>query len=439
MKPLGFHLTNVLWHALVSALVCAYTAKLTGSRPAALTAGILFAIHPAHVESVTFVSGRTDVIATAFVLLSLLNFPPESEEPATGRRILSIAFFACALLAKEVAVVLPALLAVTELASGRRRGTRALIVLHAPYWVVLVAYLAARFLLLRIVPSIDGVLSTRELLFTMPIVVVDYLRILIFPVRLCADYIVTLRTAANMATLGGIFTVLLACGATGFLIWRRSVAGLFAAWIVLGLLPVLQIVPISVLKAERFLYLSSVGFCGLAAILFSMIYEGSGGSRRKLAAATLIVITLLLSLRTMARNTVWKDELTLYKTTALCAPGNFRVQYNLGNAYSREGDLERALHHTELAMRLRPDFPQVNYNLGVMYAAAGRTDDSEQMYRRAISLDPDYALAHNNLGALLYSRGLTAEARVHWQKALSIDPGLGPAKEGLRLLDQAPQ
>ncbi|MBI5117196.1 tetratricopeptide repeat protein [Candidatus Poribacteria bacterium] len=279
----------------------------------------------------------------------------------------------------------------------------------------------------------------------MPVVVWDYLRILIAPIHLCADYVVGLRHDLTAMVLVAIESLLILCGGIGVLIIKRRPGGFFAAWVFLSLLPVLQIIPISVMKAERFLYLPSVGFCALAGLLGACIYARTAGSasggethtRPRLCILAFVMIVLALSFRTIKRNTAWKDEFTLYRVTASCAPGNFRVQYNLGNAYFRRGDIANALAHTETAFRLRPDFPQVSYNLGLMYATVGRLGEAEAMYRKAIESDPAYARAHNNLAAILFSRGRLEEAGSEWSRALALDPGMEQAKEGLRLLDQS--
>jgi len=271
----------------------------------------------------------------------------------------------------------------------------------------------------------------------MPAVAVDYLRLLLLPVNLCADYVVMVRHSATFATILMIVSLLVACGTIGFLIMKRKLSGLFAAWIFAGLLPVLQVIPISALKAERFLYLPSAGFCMLVGYLLGFMLETTARAARRWSAVAVGSIILCLAFQTLNRNTVWRDEFTLYRITESCAPNNFRVQYNLGNAYYRAGDLEQALRHTEIAFRLRPGFPRVNYNLGVIYAAAGRRGEAETMYRRAIKLDPAYARAHSALAAVLYADGRFQEAHREWTEALSLDPTLEQAREGLRLLEQS--
>jgi hypothetical protein len=435
-NPFGFHLVNVLWHALAAVLVCLVAARLTSSPTASLLAGAWFAVHPVHAESVAFISGRTDVIATACVLASFHFFLRERDRqsPSVNTPV-SILFFALALLAKEAAAVLPLLFLIGEIVALPRRTERRRVLLHAGYWLVLGLYMGLRFGILHITPELTDTLSLKEIVLTMPTVATDYMRLLLFPLELCADYVVKPRSELGASALASIMAVLVICGIAGALVIKKRMSGFFLAWMLVCLLPVMQIVPISVLKAERFLYLPSVGFCALVGLAGgSLLAKCERRAARIASGSAFTAILFVFSFRTLARNLDWKDELTLYRVTASCAPDNFRVQYNLGNAYFRAGDINEALTHTEVAFRLRPDFPQVSYNLGVIYSEMERYEDAERMYRRAIEIAPDYAAAHNNLAALLYLDGRIAEAQKEWEKALALDPGFEQAREGLGLL-----
>lgn len=436
LNPLGFHLTNILWHALASALLCLIVMKFTSSNFASLLAGSLFAVHPAHVESVAFVSGRTDIIATALALLSAVVFFGGTHEKRSVLRLaLSILCFGLALLAKEVAAVLPLLLLIGDAVLTKRHGVRLRFSYHAGHWLILALYLVGRFGLLGIRPQLEARPDTLQLLLTMPVVVIDYFRMLVAPFKLCADYTTKFNHNLNMSILTAIIGALFAFGTVTALVFKRKESGFFGAWILLGLLPVLQIIPISVLKAERFLYLPSVGFCALIGLIALLISNRLDKSAQRFLVGLFVFLIIGLSIRTTMQNKVWRDEFTLYKTTAACAPDNFRVQYNLGAAYYHRGDLENALKHSEIAYRLRPSLPQVANNLGAIYADMNRPMDAETMYRWAIQLDPSYAWAHANLASLLYEHGRTEEARHEWTKTLSIDPNIEQAREGLRLLE----
>jgi tetratricopeptide (TPR) repeat protein len=270
----------------------------------------------------------------------------------------------------------------------------------------------------------------------MPGVALDYLRLLALPINLCADYAVNTQRAVSFGNLATLCSLALLSLLAIILLLKRKPAGLFLVWILLCLLPVMQLAPISTLKAERFLYLPSVGYCALIGSIGAWIWGKAGAQRKQTAAAGFLLLIILFSFQTIKRNTVWSEELRLYEKTAECAPDNFRVQYNLGNAYFRAGELERAIAHTQAAHSLKPDFPQAAYNLGVMHEAAGNTKEAELMYREATRLDPGYAVAHNNLAALLFEQGRYEEAELEWLKALALDETLPQPKQGLLLLEQ---
>jgi 4-amino-4-deoxy-L-arabinose transferase-like glycosyltransferase len=126
--PFGYHLTNVILHALNSFLVFRLGRKLfcdlepaTRNRIAA-GAAALFLLHPSHTEAVVWISGRADLFATFFVLSSLLSYLAFANKSRKSYLVLSLACFALALLAKESAVCLPFLVLVIGVSSKRARG-----------------------------------------------------------------------------------------------------------------------------------------------------------------------------------------------------------------------------------------------------------------------------------------------------------------------------
>jgi tetratricopeptide (TPR) repeat protein len=433
----GFHLTNILLHALASAFVCVLVLQLIKSPGAALAAGLLFAVLPVHVESIAFVSGRTDVLATIFVLGSLISFmKARRSEKYLPFLVLSVIFAALALLSKEVAAVLPLLLLALEVVKPQAARMKQKLIVHAPFWLVLAGYMLVRFGLLHIRPDIQGRLSFAETALTMPGVVFDYMRLLLLPMNLCADYAVRVQRIVSFASIVYLGLLFLAALVALFFLSRRNIGAFWAMWIFFGLLPVLQIIPISVLKAERFLYLPSIGYCALAAWAGAAVPARLTRIRRRIFITGFMLILAVFSFQTMKRNMVWRNELTLYQETVSHAPDNFRVQYNLGNAYFRSGDLEKAIKHTEIALALKPDLAQGVYNLGVMYDSEGKLEDAERLYREAIQLNPAYVQAHSNLAAILFIGGNLDEAELEWYKALALDEHFEQAKKGLLLLER---
>src|SRR4029077_6975427 len=114
LQPFGFHLTNVLAHVAVTLAVLAVARRVTGGELAAVISALAFALQPLHAESVSFVSGRTDVLAALFCLLALLAYDRGRDQPRWSWTACSLGAYLLALLAKEVAITLPAVLALWD-------------------------------------------------------------------------------------------------------------------------------------------------------------------------------------------------------------------------------------------------------------------------------------------------------------------------------------
>jgi 4-amino-4-deoxy-L-arabinose transferase-like glycosyltransferase len=262
LRPIGFHLTNVLAHVLASVCVARLATRVTASGIAGVTAGLLFAVHPVHTESVAFVSGRTDVLATLFVLVAVLAYARWRDSGTRSAGVVSVAAFGLALLSKEVAVVVPLLLALYDLVvldDVRRAGAWARGLLrYVPYGVVLTAYLVLRKAVLpafvdpRAVPWADG--ATRVLTTLKMAAWYAWLVVLPYPTNLY--YEVGLDTVPPqlvwwlaVAALGTMLAL------TAWAVRRWPAVGFGAAWFWIGLIPVLggSVLPtLKPLMADRF-------------------------------------------------------------------------------------------------------------------------------------------------------------------------------------------
>jgi hypothetical protein len=146
LDPTGYHVTNVALHALNATLVVVLALRLTGGMTAGLMAGFVFLVLPCHSESVSWISGRTDLIATSFMLLSLILHLRAEEIDARRTRVLALIAFALALLSKESAVVLPAV--VVFLTWLKIRQAHRAVAAAVPFLAVLVLYAGLRLLVL---------------------------------------------------------------------------------------------------------------------------------------------------------------------------------------------------------------------------------------------------------------------------------------------------
>jgi Flp pilus assembly protein TadD len=420
LAPAGFRLTNVLLHAATSAALYVVAGRVLAAPTAGLVAALLFAVHPLHVEAVTYVSGRSDPLAAVFLLLAVPGFLR-----GDGRgRVLSLAAFFLALLAREASLVLPLLLLVLDrVPPGRaRRALRH----YAPYALVIAAYFGLRALSVagNPAPAATASVPLGFRMLTMAEVVVRYLGIVVAPHGLHMERAVT-PVASPLDPTALAALVVLALVAAGA--WRlRATAAwpvtLGVAWFGVALLPVANLVPLATFMAEHWLY---VPIMGLALAAGSAVDRYAVGARRTPMLLAVAVVVVVLGGLTARRNLDWRDGRTLYESLLPLAPDSVRVRVNLAEAYQAAGDVQRARDLYADVVRRRPDDPTTAdalNNLGNIARAAGHPEDALASFERAIALRPDHVAARNGRALALQALGRNDEAERELETARAIDP-----------------
>ena len=199
---------------------------------------------------------------------------------------------------------------------------------------------------------------------------------------------------------------------------RHRLLAFCALWYLLHLVIESSIVAIEIAYEHR-LYLPAVG------LSLAIGYGTTSAFSRRAGptiAAALIGVSVLVAF-TMSRNEVWADELTLWTDTVKKSPGHYRGQFNLGNAYRRRGDLERAALHYRASIGAKPDYYKAHNNLGNLLLGEGSVEEAIAHFRRSLASHPLHLRAYNNLGRALAVRGDYEAARRQYEAALRIDPG----------------
>lgn len=385
-SPAWFHAVNLGWHAAASVGVAGLTHRLSSAR-AGLVAGLLFAVHPVHVEAVANVVGRAELMAAAFACLSVWA-ALRGRHPAW-----SIAAFAIALLCKENAAVTPALVIWAWILGIGRPGRRRGAVFVAGWVIVGAVWAAARALVLApygrfhdVAPVFLG-LDPLAVRLTAVSALADVARLLVAPVTLRADYSPLERVAVGSpgdprfllgVAVFAVWAVLVAAA------WRRgrTVEALGLGWAAVAFLPVSNLlVPIGVLVAERTLYLPSAGVVIAAAAALAAI-----PGRR--AAAIAAALVLAGAARTATRVPVWRDDVRLTESILEDSPSSYRGPARMGGLLQSARRPERALEAYRQAVRSFDRDP------GVFVAAAdaaitiGRPGLADSLLARAAALCP---------------------------------------------------
>jgi Flp pilus assembly protein TadD len=433
----GYHVVNVLVHAGVTVLAFVLAKVLLRSSLGAAAAAALFAVHPIHTEAVTNVFGRAELLAALFVLISLLSLarargdaPPDSRSSLW--LVVSLVAFGAALLSKESAITAVVLCGVVHFwISPEHRLARTLRVV-VPYVLVGIAYLGWRWYLvgalgMPVLPQLlDNPLAHVTLvprLATALVVMGDYLRLLTFPLALSSDYsfnqlpVVMSAWDARLPLATAVFVVLAVALIVG--LRREPVTVVVAAFVFAPLVATANIlVVIGTIKAERLLYLPSLGWCLAAGWVVALLAR----RRRPFALGALAIVLCLFAGQTWVRNEDWRDGATAHAAAVRTAPDSAKTHYNWARDLIRQRRLDEAIHHLRRSVAIYPDWVASQANLGGALALTGRLAEAGTHLTLAARLDPGSPIVRINLAQVLLQQGRFEEAFEQLETAKRLDP-----------------
>jgi len=405
---LGFHLANVVLHALNAALVAALALALGCGPAASLAGGLLFAVHPVHQEAVAWIASRADLLVTTFGVATVLLALTDRTRPRPWLvGAIAVTSFAAAG-SKEVGVTLPVLLVLVDRlapapaawhGTWRRAGAAAAGV--------------GAYLWLRPADRAVGLdLQTLDAagLGRLVSALGFYVEQTFAPWGV---------TAFMPAPPGGVIAVVAALAAvagSGLLAIRGERAGtlrrLGLAWCALTLAPPLLVAVAEMLQtkvAERYLYLPSVGMVLLVA---GELAARAGWLRRRPVQAGAAAVLALLAAVTVVRAAVWRDEITLWSAVVGVEPRYALPFANLGLALKAAGRLDKADAALTAALAKKGDAENERYtliNLGHLRLAQRRSEAAIPLFERANAIGP-HASALHGLGIALRWRARTLAA-----------------------------
>ncbi|MBI5630445.1 MAG: tetratricopeptide repeat protein [Elusimicrobia bacterium] len=459
--PWGFHLVNALFHAgVVAALYLALRRRL--EEPAALGAAVLFAVLPVHVEAVSYLAGRSEILALLFLLLSWFELEKENSFWRGG-----LLWYVLALLTKEVAVVFPFFLAASDWVWRRGRDCRR-VRLHGALWVATIAAVALRFVVLGRpfhggFDYFEGAEALNRALSVARFWTLHYVLPMAAGVGLQADFsrpLIPDSGPGDLVAWACLLGWIALAVATVEGIRRRRPEALLGLIFFLPLLPTSHLViRLDTIGAERFLYIPSISFCVAAAWAL----------RRRLILAGLLAA--LYAGQSLARQPAWLSDRSYAEAALRGNPVSAGAWSALGVCLAREGRAAEAEEALRRAVSVNPRHPAAYFNLGLLYYKQGRLGEADRMvgaatngnsgdadawslrgllaerrgaagealkaYARALELRPWDAVAHFNLGRLALASGRRDLAATHFREYLALAPDAEDAAR-IRKLVEAP-
>ncbi len=434
-SPFGFHLTNVVLHATVAVLVFAWMRRLGAGLAASAVATALWALHPRLTESVTWVSGRTDVLAALLMFAAMLTWPDDDAE-GTARRPLqswgAAALLLLALLAKEIAVVGGIAIVASDLL--RDRDWRAAGKRLLPLGLAFVAYGALRWNALHGAPAEA---SVRGPWFAPLSALGTYAEMTVDP-RASAQ-IGDVAHPSPLAALGGVGVIV--ASIVGAVRWARTGD---RAWVGpaclagMGVALVLHVVPlpVSVLAADRYLYVPLAGVA--ASVALAMTHAQRLTQRTLLLAGAAVAV--LFGIVTTSRIDDWRDELRFWLVTARAARVDDTIPLGeLANVLYRAGDYAGALpiYRAIAAHGQGPDARRNLSNAAACLAMLGQYEAALAVRERLVDAEPNNARRHLDVGLVRLHARQFAQARAAFGRALSLSPGYDEARTMLARTDEA--
>jgi tetratricopeptide (TPR) repeat protein len=420
--PLFLHLDNVLLHIINLLLVYWLTWKLFKRRSLALIAAALFAVHPLNVESVAWVSARSNLLFSAFALGALIAYTFYLTNKKWGAYVLTLALFILSLLSKVAAVALPVVLLLFDYYEGRRL-TKKVWLEKLPFFALSLVFgwvaIASRGVT-ALVPAIHYSLW-QKLLF-IPYSYLFYLSKLILPIKLSAYYPFPQLTNGWLSPLFYISAAILALLIWALWHWRKhkTVVFLFlfyACW----LAPTLQIKDFSTtITADRYVYLAGLAYYWLAALAFTKLYQKFKHLKLVLIASLVLFIILLACLAKI-RTWAWADDMSLWTDIAQQNPQLPHVYINLGNAEKTAGNNDQAMAYYQKALAQDPHDPFVYSNIGSLLANnLGQHQKAIDYYNQAIKLNSQEALFYYNRACSFLALKQNSPALADYQRAVDL-------------------
>jgi protein O-mannosyl-transferase len=462
LNPLGHHLTSIILHAVNTALVVVLAQKLfetarertpQNAAPsflndrtilvAAGVTGLLFGIHPVHVESVAWVAERKDLLCALFFLLSVLQYANAARRMGHGAermRLTSSAtlsalfFFLLALMSKPMAVSLPLVLLLLDwyplgrIGSGKTLQTA--IIQKLPFFALSLASSIVTLLAQRTggaMASTDVVpLALRTLVATKSLVA--YLGKMLLPTRLLPFHPYPKDVSiTSFEYLSACVLVILITAACVVLVKKQRIW--LAAWVyyVVTLLPVLGIVQVGAqAMADRYAYLPSLGPFLIAgsgvAWASAAIRERWGSGRHHFFSAVVLLVVVILSSVTVRQIKIWQDSIVFWTYEMDNAPEATIAYVNRGIAFMKLGQFDKAIRDYTEAISRKPSDYKAFYNRGVLFAELNLISQAIDDYSNVIALKPSYYDAYNNRGVLYEKLGQFDRAVADYSSAISLNP-----------------
>jgi protein O-mannosyl-transferase len=438
LDPFGYHLENLIFHLLNTILVFFFIFLLMRRNLLmAAIAALLFGIHPMHVESVTWISERKDVLYLFFLLAGLITYLRYIGTKKTGWYIFTLLLFILSCLSKGMAVIFPVILLLIDYLRGVKRERR-LLLEKIPFFLLSVTFgiIAIKTQANDAIAGINTFTFFQRIMFASYDAMMYMVRFIV-PFKLSVYYPYPSVVDSNGIPLIFYLSPFILLGIIAALIYfylkkeKEIVFGLLFYFVSVAL--VLQLISVgSAIMADRYTYLSYIGLCFIAAYLINKAWQSKRGVWASVKYPFMIIAitgAVTFSYMSYSRAQVWKNSETLWTNVIENYPDVSIAYIARGKYYHVNHAEEKAMADYNTAIQLPPSditsLKSAYYNRGMIYSDSyNKNDLAIADYTKAIELDSTYAEPYNNRGLIYLRYGKNDLALPDLNKAIALNPAL---------------
>jgi len=425
LNPMGYRITNIMFYMLTCIMVF-FTLQLLSAHlreraspsshfRVALFGSLLFAAHPVHVEAVTWLAARKEVLQGFFFFGAFYLYLRGREEVGRRRLIyLGVVLFSLllAILSKPSAVVFPGIVLVYEIARTKGRWYD-FVKQHRAFFAIAFSLSALFiFVLIRVKIEAGGFKPYRGGNFLNNLLISFYafiynIKLLVATINFSAAYTISVTNpVVSLKTFSFVAMTFLLLATSIWSLKKTKVFFFSTFFFLVTIFPFLNILPISTLLADRYVFIASFAYCFLLGIAFDKLYtychkKFTEGFFKVLSSALFLLLLSGYSFGTVYQNRIWENSYTLWSDAVAKYPESNTANALMGVVYMDLGLDEQAIKHLEKAIQILPYDYQSRNNLGIVYGKVGQFERAYQELMLAMHLDPENDNIKINLGILL--------------------------------------
>lgn len=473
LNPAGHHATNVILHALNTAMLFLLLQRMTGARWRSFAVAALFGLHPLRVESVAWVSERKDVLSVCFWMLTTLayvryveienlEFKIQNSKSKTQSKPLSkktrsrfevqpvpasllasqrfwywaaVLLFTCGLLCKPMLVTLPFALLLLDYWPLRRwpqTSVKKLLLEKVPFMLLAAASSVGTYLVQErggaVTPG--DTLSISARLGNAVVSYARYVGMSVWPVDLCVIYPHPGHWPTGTIAEAGLVLI----GVSALILWRRHALPYLAVgwfWFLGTLVPTIGLIQVGrQALADRYTYIPSIGlWLGVVWGLDKLTERWR--NRETLARAGGVTVLVLCMVLTVRQIGFWKDTKALYARARAVTQHNWIASACLAGELQRDGEMEEAVAMYLESLQINPHRTEVRCKLADLLAERRRFDEALAQFQMAVTLDPGDVYANERVAGILQDMGRLDKAIDQWNKVIRLKPDYADAYSNL--------